>query len=263
MTHMVDLTRTESVLIIDSGNDIGFSCDLDDIVSKYELLMTGESVEFEGCRSATFKLSSRDFKKNRTKMSVLNPLVRLIVEKDEKLCIREIKKYETMQGDYLKAGRSLENATARTKKAQPVPEDEMNRTERIRVETGLTFASKRINKLNESKLKSKSIGMLCELACYVGTHEQCPGCQDEFPCCDGECRFSKTLLSLVERTDGGEFYSDDEDESDLKSEESVDESFESSEYDSFDKDMLGKSEEEDDTGSSDEDYDANRKKKKK
>lgn len=204
---------------------------IDENRNAYQKLLNGESVSFNGIGEATYDISHRDFCKNNTKMIIVNPYILSIVTMDEKRCDYELKKLENL----MKKERTRVISTGEVKKRV---EDTKNSIERIK----------------RAKLKSRGVGMLCELEMCLSEHLQCPGCEDEFPCCDPKCKYSKTLLSIVERTDSNENYSDDEEESDLNTEESINEEYDSSEYSSFDDYMMGKSQESDDADNSDEDY---------
>ena len=238
----------------ESGNQ--FRCDVDTMEEKYELLLKGKNVKFDGYRKTKYELKSRDFNKNRSKMTVLDVEIRKIVEKDERVCDREIRKLESTQGDLLKKQRMRNAQRSRSKKMATTGIDatkELSETKEI--EKSLKIVTDRMTRLNEAKSKSRCIGMLCELAFWVIAYPHCPECQEELPCCNPSCNCTKTFLSIVERVGNKEMYSDDEEESELETEESKDESYYSSEYSSFDEEMVGKSQEDDDFGSSDEDYD--------
>jgi hypothetical protein len=213
--------------------------------NKYDELLQGKNVEFEGVDDVTYELSHKEFKKQYRKMAIADSFVRSIVESDEKRCESEMKKLENKRGDFLKSERRrIRSKTTRSKENEEKEEFEIESSK----------IAKRMERLEKAKLKSKGIGLLCELAWFLNRAPACPGCNDELPCCDVKCNYSNTLLSLIERTDNKDIYSDDEDETELVTEESMDEEYWSSEYSSFDEEMVGRSQDEDDVNSSDEDY---------
>ena len=229
---------------------VDYAYDILECRYRYERLLNEESIVLKGIYGSVYELSYLDFKKYRRRMTIVDPFIRSVVENDEIDCNVALKTLEDQKED-LRKMRVLQASTSFVP-TQEVKDEVNKRSFEV---------LKCIDRFKRATSKSKGVGMLCELEMALKTSLECPGCGDELPCCDIECDYSRTLLSIVERTDANDAYSDDHEEDEIDAELSIEEEYSSSEYDDVDEDMEGVSQEDDDMDSCDEDYDVNGKNK--
>lgn len=204
----------------------------------YKKLLSNQAVVIEGRDGAQFEIDPKEFKKNKDKMVIVSSGIAKIVKTDDRECSKQIRALEDEKGNILKLTMTHESKRKETTK-------ELN--ERVVV------IDKKIERLKRAKIKAHGVALIYELTNILRDYSECPNCDDDLPCCNSACPYSKTLLSVVERID--EEDDEDEDESEESSEDpDADEEFSSSEYSSMDEEMEGLSQESDDDDSFDEDF---------
>lgn len=204
----------------------------------YKKLLSNQAIVIEGRDGAQFEIDPKEFKKNKDKMVIVDSAIAKIVKTDDRECSKQIRALEDEKGNVLKLTMMHESKRKETTK-------ELN--ERVVV------INKKIERLKRAKIKSHDVALIYELTNVLCDYSECPNCDDDLPCCNSACPYSKTLLSVVERIDEDE--DEDEDESEESTEDpDIDEEFYSSEYSSMDEEMEGLSQESDDDDSFDEDF---------
>lgn len=206
-----------------------------------ELYTAKKSIEFKGYGNADYKLDSYEFRRGLKRFVIIDQALNDIVQNEAIASKKDIKRLTKEKKKILKHN-NIKNS------------EDLNLPSNSEHKKSMKALDKKIHNIEKSLIKTQGIALLTEMLSILITKELCI-CEDELPCCDPDCEYSKTLLSIVERIDEIGCYSDDSEESDPSSEDTDGgEAFFSDEYSSYDEQWEGVSEQSTDNDSMDDSF---------